>query len=86
LVAKGLAQTKGVDFSETFTLLAKFTSIGTLFALITTSNFEIHQMDVKCFLKRDLIENVFMKQLEGYEIVSKTNLVRKLRKSICGLK
>jgi hypothetical protein len=51
LLAKGFAQTKGVDFFETFTLIAKFTSIGTLLALVATSNFKIHQMDVKCFLK-----------------------------------
>ncbi len=40
--SKRFAQTKGVDFFETFTLIAKFIAIGTLFALVATSNFEIH--------------------------------------------
>jgi hypothetical protein len=44
-------------------------------------------MDVKsAFLNGDLIEDVYMKQLEGYEIAGKRNLVCKLIKSICGLK
>ncbi len=87
LVAKDFAQTKKVDFSKTFTSIAKFASIGTLFAFVTTSNFEIHQMDVKsAFLNGNLTKNVYMKQPEGYEIVGKTNLVCKLRKSICGLR
>lgn len=44
-------------------------------------------MDVKsAFLNGDLTEDVYMKQLEEYEIAGKTTLVCKFRKSICDLK
>jgi hypothetical protein len=44
-------------------------------------------MDVKsAFLNGDFIENMYMKQLEGYEVAFKTNLVCKFKKSIYGLK
>ncbi len=87
LVVKGFAQTKRVDYFETFVLVVKFASIKSMLALITISNFEIHQMDVKsALLNGDLIENMYMKQLEGYEVALKTNLVCKFKKSIYGLK
>ena len=47
LVAKGYSQTYGVDFSETFALVAKFTTIRCILAIGATENMEIHQMDVK---------------------------------------
>jgi hypothetical protein len=44
-------------------------------------------MDVKsASLNGNLIENMYMKQQEGYEVVCKTKLVCKFKKSIYGFK
>jgi hypothetical protein len=86
LVIKGFSHTKRVDFFETFVLVTKFTSIKTLLAFIAIFNFKIHHMDVKsAFLNGEIVENVYMKQPEVYEVARKTNLVCKFKKSIYGL-
>ena len=69
LVAKGFAQKEGVDYEETFSPTAKWATIRTLFALATQKGWRVHQMDVKtAFLNRDLKENVFMSQREGFPV------------------
>ena len=46
LVAKGYTQKEGIDFEDTFTLVAKLNTIRILFALATTHKWKIHQLDV----------------------------------------
>eukprot|EP00253_Pinus_taeda_P020572 PITA_20572 len=46
-VAKGYAQKEGIDYEETFTPIARYTSIRTVISLATQIGWEIHQMDVK---------------------------------------
>jgi hypothetical protein len=68
LVARGLSQTRGIDFQETFAPIAKLPSIRTMLALAVALDLEIHQMDVKsAFLNRELEEVIYMVQPEGYE-------------------
>ena len=47
LVAKGYTQREGIDFVETFSPVAKFTSIRIISALTAYFDLELHQMDVK---------------------------------------
>ncbi len=55
-------QVKGIDYTETFAPVAKFTSICTLLSLAAKLNLEIHQMDVKsAFLNGNLDEEIYMK-------------------------
>jgi len=59
LVARGFTQTFGVDYNETFALVAEFVSIRCILALATIKDMEIHQMDVKiAFLNGDLQEEI----------------------------
>ena len=58
-VAKGYAQKEGIDYDETFTLVARYTSIRTMISLAAQMEWEIHQMDVKMeFLNRVIEEEV----------------------------
>ncbi|GKA19339.1 retrotransposon protein, putative, ty1-copia subclass [Tanacetum coccineum] len=66
LVAKGFTQTYGVDYEETFSLVADIRAIRILVAIAAFYDYEIWQMDVKtAFLNGHLFE-VYMVQPEGF--------------------
>ena len=57
LVAKGCSQKPGLDYDQTFSPLAKYTSIHSLLAIANQLNPEVHQMDVStAFLNGELQE------------------------------
>jgi hypothetical protein len=67
LVAKGFTQTFGVDYNETFALVAKFVLICYILALLAIGDMEIHQMNVKtALLNGDFEEEIYMEQPEGF--------------------
>ena len=47
LVAQGYTQEEGIDFDETFALIARLESIRILLAITNHLNFKFYQMDVK---------------------------------------
>ena len=68
LVAKGFTQTYGIDYQETFALVAKINSIRVLLSLAVNSNWPLHQLDAKnAFLNGNLEEEVFMSPSLGFE-------------------
>jgi hypothetical protein len=68
-VAKGFSQVEGVDYDETFTPVARYTSIRTIIALATFMSWKLHEMDVKTtFLNDETEEEVYIEQSEGFEI------------------
>ena len=87
LVAKGYTQKEGIDYEETFSLVAMLKSIRILLSIVTHMDYKIWQMDVKtAFLNGILEENIHMKQPEGFIEKGKGHLVCKLNRSIYGLK
>ena len=55
LVAKGYAQTYGVDYFDTFSPVAKMTSVWLFISLVATYHWALHQLDIKnVFLHDDL--------------------------------
>ena len=87
LVAKGFHQWEGIDYTETFSPVSKKDSLQIIMALVSRFDFDLHQMDVKtAFLNGNLEEEVYMKQPEGFSSSEGEHLVRKLKKSIYGLK
>jgi hypothetical protein len=62
LVAKGYSQVKGLDFEETFALVARLESIHVLLAYATHHDFKLYQMDVKsAFLNDPIKEEVYVR-------------------------
>ena len=62
LVAQGYTQTYGVDYSETFSLVAKIDTIRVLFSIAANKDWPLHQFDVKnAFLQGKMEEEVYMK-------------------------
>nr|GEY13304.1 retrovirus-related Pol polyprotein from transposon TNT 1-94 [Tanacetum cinerariifolium] len=60
LVAKGYGQEKGIDFKESFALVARLEAVRTFVEYAAHNNFPLYQMDVKTtFLNGPLKEEVF---------------------------
>ena len=87
LVAKRYTQKEGIDYEETFSLVAMLKSIIILLSIAAHYDYEIWQMDVKtAFLNGNLEEEIYMMQPEGFIAKNQEHMVCKLKKSIYGLK
>ncbi|GKE60459.1 retrovirus-related pol polyprotein from transposon TNT 1-94 [Tanacetum coccineum] len=87
LVAQGYSQEEGIDYDETFALMARIEAIKIFLAFATYMNFRVFQMDVKsAFLNEKLKKEVYVKQPPGFESSEFLDYVFKLDKSLYGLK
>ncbi|GJU38082.1 retrovirus-related pol polyprotein from transposon TNT 1-94 [Tanacetum coccineum] len=78
---------QGIDFEESFALVARIESIRIFVANASYKNMTIYQMDVKTtFLNVKLREEVFVSQLEGFVDPDNPNHVYMLKKALYGLK
>lgn len=89
-MAKGFTQQNGLDYFETFSLVAKFVTVKTLLALVVVQQWHIIQLDMNnAFRHEDLYEEVNLKLPLGYHpLVTNKGKVQicKLNRSLCGLK
>ena len=66
-IAQGYSQMEGVNYDETFTLIACMESIRILLPLACHLKFKLYQMDVKtAFLNGILKEDVYVTQPKGF--------------------
>ena len=78
---------EGVDYDETFALVAHMESIRILFTLTYHLKFKLYQMEVKiAFLNRLLKEDVYVAQPKGFIDPHFPNHVLYLKKALYGLK
>nr|GEV66175.1 integrase, catalytic region, zinc finger, CCHC-type, peptidase aspartic, catalytic [Tanacetum cinerariifolium] len=67
LVAKGYTQKEGIDFEESFALVARSEAVRIFVAYVAHKSFPIYQMDVKTeFLNGPLKEEVYVSQPDAF--------------------
>nr|GEV95958.1 hypothetical protein [Tanacetum cinerariifolium] len=84
---KGFRQEKGIDYDETFALVARLEAIKIFLAYAAYMGFMVYQIDVKsAFLNGKILEEVYLQQPPGFENNEFPNHVCKLDKALYGLK
>ncbi|KAK0592711.1 hypothetical protein LWI29_024077 [Acer saccharum] len=87
LVVKGFQQIEGIDYSEIFSPVVKLTTIRLVLSIVAAKGLYLEQLDEKtAFLHRDLEEEIYMQQPEGFAEDGKEELVCRLTKSLYSLK
>ncbi|GJT36330.1 retrovirus-related pol polyprotein from transposon TNT 1-94 [Tanacetum coccineum] len=86
LVAQGYNQQEGINYDETYALVARLESIRILLAYTCALDFKLFQMDVKsAFLNSFINEEVYVEQPPGFIDFKKPDHVYKLKKALYGL-
>ncbi|GKB80320.1 retrovirus-related pol polyprotein from transposon TNT 1-94 [Tanacetum coccineum] len=87
LVALGYRQEEGINFEESFALVARLDAIRIFLAYAAHMNMVVYQMDVKTtFLNGILCEKVYVSQPDRFMDQDNPNHVYKLNKDLYGLK
>nr|GFC37957.1 retrovirus-related Pol polyprotein from transposon TNT 1-94 [Tanacetum cinerariifolium] len=87
LVARGYLQEEGIDFEESFALVARLDAILIFLAFAAHMNMIVYKMDVKtAFLNAIMREEVYASQLNGFVDKYNPNHVYKLKKALYVLK
>ena len=76
LVAKGYTQKEDENFFDTYSTVARLTTIRALIFLAASYDLIIYQMDVKtAFLNEELDEEIYMDQPDGFVMKGQENKV-----------
>jgi hypothetical protein len=78
---------EGLDFGETFALVARLEAIMIILAFVTSKGFKLYQMDVKSDFRNGVIqEEVYVRQPPGFDNPKYPYRVYKFSKTLYGLK
>ncbi|GJV27133.1 retrovirus-related pol polyprotein from transposon TNT 1-94 [Tanacetum coccineum] len=87
LVVRGYRQEEGIDFEESFALVARLEVVRIFLALAAHMNMIVYQKDIKtAFLNGILHEEVYVSQPDGFVDPDNPNHVYRLKKALYGLK
>nr|GEV05620.1 hypothetical protein [Tanacetum cinerariifolium] len=87
LVARRYRQEEGIDFKESFALMARLEADRIFFAFAAHMNMIVYKMDVNmAFLNGILHEEVYVIQPDGIVVVDNPNHMYRLKKALYGLK
>ncbi|GKD05694.1 retrovirus-related pol polyprotein from transposon TNT 1-94 [Tanacetum coccineum] len=80
-------QEEGLDFEESFALVARLEAIRIFLANTASKNITVYQIDVKtAFLNGELKEEAYVSQPKGFVDLDRPHHVYRLKKSLYGLK
>jgi len=86
LVCNGHAQIEGIDFEETFALVARIDAIRIFLEIACYINVNVNKMDFKSnLLNGELEVEVDREQLEGFQFSDDENQVCRSKKALYGL-
>ncbi|GJX93447.1 retrovirus-related pol polyprotein from transposon TNT 1-94, partial [Tanacetum coccineum] len=84
---RNIIEEEGIDFEESFALVARLEAVRMFIAYTAHKNFIIFQMDVKTsFLNGPLKDEVYVSQQDAFIDLYFPNHVYKLKKALYGLK
>nr|GEY07324.1 retrovirus-related Pol polyprotein from transposon TNT 1-94 [Tanacetum cinerariifolium] len=86
LVAKGYRQEEGIDFEESFALVARIEAIRIFITNVACKNMTIYQMDVKTAFLNGELKEVYVSQPEGLVDPDHLTHVYRLKNALYGLK
>ena len=87
LVVKGYTQIENINYLETFSLVAKMTTIRLLLSLTSIYNWALKQLDINnVFLHGELKEDVYMVALLGLTYIQPGQVCKLKKKALYGLK
>ena len=87
MVCKGHAQIGGIHVEETYAPVDRMESIRMILDYGCSKDIKVYRMDVKsAFLNGELEEEVYIEQLEGFQLSEKKDHVCKLKRVLYGLK
>jgi hypothetical protein len=87
LVAQSFGYVEGLDFEETFALVAHLESIMILLVFVAFKRIKLYQIDVKSIVLNYVIQKeVYDRQTPGFENPKYPDRVYKLSKALYGLK
>ena len=82
-MAQGCSQEKGFNYNETFSRVVRSESIRSAIVLVSKNDLKMDQLDVTtAFLNGELVEELYVKQPEGFVVESQEHLVCKLKMSL----
>ncbi|KAL0395484.1 UNVERIFIED_CONTAM: Retrovirus-related Pol polyprotein from transposon RE1 [Sesamum latifolium] len=85
LVAKGYNQIEGVDYTDSFSPVAKTVTVRIFLSIASAYSWPVHQLDINnAFLHGSIDEEVYMSTPDGYPV--QPGNMYKLKRSLYGLK
>nr|GEU79291.1 retrovirus-related Pol polyprotein from transposon TNT 1-94 [Tanacetum cinerariifolium] len=86
-MSKGYAQEEGIDFEESFALVARLEAVWIFVAYAAHKSFPIYQIDIKtAFLNGPLKKELYVTQPDGFVDPDHPKKVYRLRNALYGLK
>nr|GEX53358.1 putative RNA-directed DNA polymerase [Tanacetum cinerariifolium] len=90
LVAKGYTQTYEIDYSETFSPVAKINTLRVLFSIAANQGWPLHQFDVKnAFLHEELKKSIYggpawiLSAFQTWRSLNDESDIKKLKEGLC---
>ena len=80
----GYSQRPGLDYEDTFSPVVRFKSVRTVIAVAAQNGLKLHQMDVTTAFLNGELEEVYLRQPEGFVAKGCERLICRLKRGLYG--